>query len=355
MDDTPNQVILIPAYEPDEKLLKLLLELSKRYKRIVLVNDGSSQRCNAIFEAAREYVEKIIVHENNRGKGAALKSGFNYIGNADVITADADGQHTPDDIDKVAAALKTHRNGLVLGVRAFSGKVPLRSRFGNFWTRVFFFLMTGLWLKDTQSGLRGIPAELVPRIAAISGMRYEYEMAMLSDAKNHEAKPLEIPIETIYIEENKSSHFNPLLDTIRIYGSLIQFCLSSVLSFILDNAFFAALVWILSGGDMTRKTYTFIALVVARFISSHFNYFYNRFVVFKKQRCGSGKHRSYIDYFALVLLIAALSYGFTQLTSALFDVRGVAIAPIKIVVDTVLFIASYRVQKQFVFRRRSKV
>ena len=106
---------------------------------------------------------------------------------------------------------------------------------------------------------------------------------------------------------------------------------------------------------MTRKTYTFIALVVARFISSHFNYFYNRFVVFKKQRCGSGKHRSYIDYFALVLLIAALSYGFTQLTSALFDVRGVAIAPVKIVVDTVLFIASYRLQKQFVFRRRSKV
>lgn len=342
--------ILIPAYNPDEKLLKLLPKLKERFPRIVLVDDGSTSG-KEIFPQAEKYVEKILVHEKNRGKGAALKTGLKYLGDsADVITADADGQHTPDDIAKIAEGLKIHRGGLVLGVRAFTGKVPFRSRFGNWWTRWFFFLMTGLMIRDTQTGLRGIPAELIARIADMPGSRYEYEMAMLADAKRHPERPLQIPIETVYIDANATSHFNPLLDTIRIYRSLLQFCLSSVLSFLIDNGVFAAAIWFLSERRCSNDI--LVALLVARFISSHFNYFYNRFVVFRKDRSARKRpHRSYYGYFGLVLLIGVASYALTKGFSAIFDVQGVAITVVKIIADIILFVASYLIQKKFIFRR----
>ena len=348
--------VLIPAYNPDEKLLALLPKLRERFERIVLVDDGSTSG-REIFPRAAPYVEKILVHERNRGKGAALKTGFSYIAESgsDVITADADGQHTPEDIAKVAEGLKTHRGGLVLGVRAFSGKVPFRSRLGNTWTRWLFFFMTRLMINDTQTGLRGIPFELLAHIAAIPGDRYEYEMAMLADARNHEQKPLQIPIETIYIEENATSHFNPILDTIRVYRSLFQFCLSSVLSFVLDNAVFAAIVWYLAGKSMPRREDVLIALVVGRLVSSNFNFFYNRFVVFRRRRRLTRMRmqrgvRNYLRYWTLVLLLAAGSYALTSLFAALLDVRGVAITVVKIVVETLLFVASYFLQKRFIFK-----
>lgn len=339
--------ILIPAYNPDEKLLALLPHLKAAgFSRIVIVDDGSTEGRD-IFPKAEPFVEKILVHEKNRGKGAAIKTGLAYIGDSsDVITADADGQHTPEDISKVAWGLNRHREGLVLGVRLFDGKVPFRSRFGNWWTRWFFYMLSGLYIRDTQTGLRGIPAALVPRVAALPGERYEYEMAMLADAKHHEKKPLQIPIRTVYIDDNATSHFNPLLDTIRIYRSLFQFCLSSVLSFIIDNAVFAFAVWVMSEKATPRRDDILISLLAARFISSNFNYFYNRFVVFHTH----GRKRSYLQYWGLVLLMAAISYGLTEGFSALFDVQGVAITFVKIGVETLLFICSYFIQKRFIFK-----
>ncbi len=342
--------VLIPAYNPDEKLLRLLRELDGTFSRIVLVDDGS-ETGKDVFERAAPHVEKILVHERNRGKGAALKTGLVYLGDGtDVVTVDADGQHTPADIAKIAAALAVQRDGLVLGVRAFSGKVPFRSRFGNFWTRWFFFLMTGLMIRDTQTGLRGIPKGLVSRIAAIPGDRYEYEMAMLADAKNHDAKPLQIPIETIYIAENATSHFNPLKDTIRIYRSLLQFCLSSVLSFVLDNAVFAAAFWLLRNRGGSVRDATFFAMAAARFLSANFNYFYNRLVVFRTR----GRKRSFFQYWGLVLAIAAAGYGLTRGLSELLGVHDLAVAVVKIAAETFLFFASYWIQKKFIFKSARK-
>lgn len=345
-------VVLIPAYNPDGALASLVGELKKDFGRVVVVDDGSVSGGEFFGEAARLGAE-ILRHEVNLGKGAALKTGFAHIGENAVVTADADGQHTPGDIRKIARALSEGHKGLVLGQRSFDGDVPLRSRFGNFWTRWFFFLMTGVFVRDTQTGLRGIPASLVKRVAAIPGSRYEYEMAMLADAKNHEEKPFAVPIKTVYIAENKSSHFNPVADTLRIYRSLLQFCLSSVLSFVIDNAVFALVVWHLSDGGIERKTYTLVAIAAARLVSGNFNYLYNRFVVFRKHRRGNGVHRSYLDYWTLVILIASAGYALTQGISALADIRGVAITAVKIFVDTVLFLSSYWLQKHLVFRSRA--
>lgn len=344
-------VILIPAYNPDEKLVALVGRLREKFSRIVIVNDGSETGVE-IFDKVSPLVETVLVHSVNRGKGAALKKGFAYLKNVDVITADADGQHTPEDIARVAEALKTHKNGLVLGVRAFAGKVPFRSRFGNFWTRWFFFLMTGLMIRDTQTGLRGIPSQLLDRVSRIPGGRYEYEMAMLADAKNHDQKPLQIPIETVYIENNATSHFKPIADTVRIYRSLFQYCLSSVLSFVLDVGIFSAITYALTSNDFNRQRQIVIATVTARFVSSNFNYLYNRFVVFYRQRRHKKTHNSYYSYMGLVIVIAAFSYAFTGLLSSVMDVNGLAITLVKVFVDAVLFITSYWIQKKIVFRSR---
>lgn len=189
---------------------------------MVVVNDGSTRGLD-VFDRIAPLVEKVIVHPVNRGKGAALKSAFAYLGAVNVVTADADGQHAIEDIERVAEALERNREGLVLGVRGFAGEVPFRSRFGNWWTRIFFYLLTGLYVRDTQTGLRGIPAGLLSRVAALDGERYEYEMVMLADSKHHPSCPLQLPIRTIYLDDNSESHFSPLGDTIRIYGALFRY------------------------------------------------------------------------------------------------------------------------------------
>ena len=177
---------------------------------------------------------------------------------------------------------------------------------------------------------------------------------MLADAKHHPSRPLQIPIETVYLDENATSHFNPVLDAIRIYRSLFQFCISSVLSFLIDNGVFAAVIWVMAAKDTPRRDDVLVALVAARVISSHFNYFYNRFVVFRRGDAPrKGPHRSYYGYFGLVFAVGAASYALTEGCSALLDVQGVAITAVKIVADTVLFVASYLVQKKFIFARRS--
>lgn len=350
-DGQLNVAVLIPAYNPDEKLVKLLERLQGRFARIVLVDDGSTSGRD-VFPRAAPLVEKILVHERNRGKGAALRTGFAYLGACDTVTADADGQHRPEDIRKVAEALAGYPDGLVLGVRAFTGRVPLRSRFGNWWTRWFFFLMTRLMIRDTQTGLRGIPAGLVKRMLAIKGDRYEYEMAMLADARNHEAPPLQIPIETVYIEGNSTSHFNPVKDAIRIYRSLFLFCLSSVLSFVLDNVIFSAAILLMSPRATVRRFDILIAFLVARLVSSNFNYLYNRFVVFPRKGRRHRIHRSYYGYAGLVVAVMTAGYLCTSAAAWVFDARGVAITVVKIVVEAVLFIASYLIQKKFIFKSR---
>lgn len=215
-----SPVVLIPAYDPDARLLPLLKALGEVFARIVLVDDGSV-RGREILSAASPLVERVLVHAANRGKGAALKTGLAYIGAEDVVTADADGQHTIADIVRVADALSECRGGLVLGERALAGDVPLRSRFGNAFTRLVFRL-AGVRVTDTQTGLRGIPGSLVERVAAIPGDRYEYELLMLLDTRRHAERPCTVPIETVYFDGNKGSHFRPFGDSVRNNWALFR-------------------------------------------------------------------------------------------------------------------------------------
>lgn len=222
-------VVLIPAREPDEHLLLLVDDLlGCGFRYIVVVDDGSSRACAAIFEALQLLSSVHVVrHEHNRGKGRALKTGIDLILREmpliqGVITADADGQHTAVDIARVATALA--KNGIkpVLGVRMFTGAVPLRCRMGNGTTRFIFRRLTGVGLSDTQTGLRGFPRDLLPGLLQLQGERYEYEMAVLTHLCRAGRTPVEVPIETLYLDGNRSSHFKPFRDSIRILLALVR-------------------------------------------------------------------------------------------------------------------------------------
>ena len=224
--------LVIPVCDPDaERFPPLVRRLREDFMHVVVVDDGSAQGREA-FDAVRDNVDAVLVHEVNRGKGAALRTAFAWVREnlprvAGVVTVDGDGQHDPEDVRRVAEELAHDPSGgIVLGVRTFTGDVPFRSKLGNFWTRGLFRLLTGLAVSDTQTGLRGIQSALLPRLLAIPGDRYEYEIRMLADACRHPAPPREVTVRTIYLDGNAASHYRPLRDTFRtqlaLWGSLFR-------------------------------------------------------------------------------------------------------------------------------------
>lgn len=221
--------LLIPAFQPSPSLQALITTISPHLHSLVVVNDGSSNQHDTLFKQIRaQHNVHYIHHENNQGKGAALKSGMQYWRNKlardsiGIITADADGQHTVNDILKLSKALSENRETIHLGVRIFSKSTPLRSHLGNVITRSVFRLITGFKLKDTQTGLRGLPATFIPHALGLQGNHYEYETNILTYSIKHQWAIQQHHIETIYLENNASSHFKPLIDSIRIYSSLIK-------------------------------------------------------------------------------------------------------------------------------------
>lgn len=217
-------IILIPAYEPDSKLLKLLREINNKYP-VVVVNDGSNKAYKDIFNEVKKY-SHLLSYDKNMGKGYALKTGLNYIedtyDNYIVVTMDADGQHTLKDAIRLCDYVKEHKDTLALGKRYFTKNTPIRSRIGNYITRKVFKLVTKNKIYDTQTGLRAFSKELIDYMINIPGNRYEYEMNVLLNLKKDNIKHTEIPIETIYLDHNKSSHFNSLTDSYKVYKEIFK-------------------------------------------------------------------------------------------------------------------------------------
>lgn len=224
-------IVLIPAYEPDDHLVGLVTDIAADdpTQRIVVVDDGSGSAFRRIFDAVRSCGADVITHPVNRGKGAALRTGFAHIAAAfpgdDVVTADCDGQHTLTDIRRVAVALAERPGAVVLGARCFRGDVPWRSRIGNDATKHLFRVITGRRLADTQTGLRGYSSSLLPWLATIAGDHFEYELEVLLDATRSGVPLHEVPIEAIYLCGNRSSHFRPVRDSVRVYVPLVRFAL----------------------------------------------------------------------------------------------------------------------------------
>lgn len=345
--------LVIPAYEPNETLL-VLLEQFQHIKDImpIVVNDGSGEEKEDIFERAGEYAA-ILTHECNKGKGAALKTAFTYIKSLGksgfIITADADGQHTKEDILNVYHCLKMHPDSFVTGVRAFKEKVPLRSKVGNTLTKYVFFLATGKKIVDTQCGLRGFPTSMLAFMLGIKGERYEYEMNMLLEAiENHPYQV--VPIETIYIEENQSSHFHPIKDAFKIYKEIIKFCASSLISFFIDYISYIVLVFI-SAPMFAHTMALALSNIGARMISAGVNYQMNKHFVFGQGKKSIQSTGTLFKYIALASGILACNTGLL-LGIHIVGLKNVFI--LKLLVESICFIISYLVQKHFIFTKKSK-
>ena len=232
MEDT----VLIPAFKPDEKMLSLLRELQNEGLSAIVVDDGSGKEYSDIFKRASEFAE-VIFHDVNKGKGAALKTGIRYIKEHHpeckyFITADADGQHRIKDILKVREKLNEGAS-FVLTVRELRGDIPLPSKMGNGLSRVVYTLMSGHYFRDNQSGLRGFSADNADWLMTIGGDRYDYELSMIYVAEKQQIPVTTVPIDTVYIDGNKSSHFDPFRDTLRIYKQLFKTGYISLITFIL--------------------------------------------------------------------------------------------------------------------------
>jgi len=167
-------IILIPAYEPDEQLIHLIRSVfaAEPCLTVVVVDDGSGPDYRSVFDDAARLGCSVHSYARNRGKGYALKTGFGFIADTfpgqDVVCADSDGQHRVEDILRIAELLSETSAAMVLGTRNFSGNVPARSRFGNTATRWLFRLATGERIADTQTGLRGYPAALLPWLQSVA-------------------------------------------------------------------------------------------------------------------------------------------------------------------------------------------
>ena len=335
--------ILIPAYKPDDKLVALTDQLLTHDDlKLVVVDDGSGEAFRPVFEALYKRVT-LISYPDNKGKGGALKTGIRYIMDhmpecERLVTADADGQHRYADIRRVLDKSEEMPGALVLGSRAFDGDVPLRSRFGNAMTRQVFAIASGVKVRDTQTGLRGFDRDGMRLFVDVPGDRYEYEINMLLTAARAEMPIYEVTIETVYLNDNESSHFNPLKDSLRIYACILKFACSSLICFGIDYVLFQLL--------RTFIPLTWVSNLLARIVSASVNFTLNKKLVFK----GNEKTLpAVLKYAALAVFIYLID---TAILALLYEKLGWSRYVVKIISGLLGYLISFSVQGRIVYRKQ---
>lgn len=357
--------VVVPSLNPTDRLTDTVDGLLRAgFTQVVLVDDGSRPETKGYFEAAAARPGVTLLrHEVNRGKGAAMKTAFSWLlehrpGCAGVVTVDGDGQHHPE--DAAACARKMAAEGkLILGCRDFSqDDVPPRSRMGNRITCGVFRVFCGLPVSDTQTGLRAIPMEYLPRLTAVAGERYEYETNMLLALRDMDIPWGEVKIRTIYLDENKESHFHTVRDSWRIYRLILarffRYTLSSLLCAVVDGWLFALLSSVLEW-RLWGVAHTAAAAGGARLVSSLLNFALNRSLVF---RFTGSPMRALARYYILVIVQYLAQLGLTQGLFQLLHIHHeystVRHTVIYVIVMMALFVASYAVQRRWVFARKAR-
>lgn len=347
-------VIIIPALNPDDKLIKYVQELiDNGFENIIVVDDGSRVEKKSIFMEIEKYKEcTVLYHAINMGKGRALKNAFNYYlinfsgDYKGVITADSDGQHTVQDVLKLEKSMGENMESLTLGVRDFNrDNVPYKSKFGNKLTRSIIKLLYGGSISDTQTGLRAIPNSVLYKYLDLYGERFEYETTMLIESLHNNIPINEVQIETVYISNNKETHFRPIADSWAIYKLIFtiffKYILSSISSAVVDFLIFSIFTFILR--DVQIGLRIGIATVVARIISSLYNYCINKNIVFK----GNGNN-TFLKYYILCILQMCCSMGGVYVLCYYLHLDEIIA---KVIVDGLLFLLSFQIQRTWIFDR----
>ncbi len=360
MTDLSHISVVLPSLDPDEKLTAVidgLLEYG--FTDIILVNDGSKPENLHYFQDAERLHPQIhlLHHPVNKGKGAALKTAFRwFLANRPqgfgVVTVDGDNQHHPaDTLACCEHMLKT--NHCVLGCRDFTlDHVPPRSRFGNQTTSMVFKVFCGMTISDTQTGLRALTRDAVQVLVDVAGERFEYETNMLLAFKTKGIPFDEVKIRTVYIEENKSSHFRVIHDSWRIYKLILahffRYTASSLISALVDTGMYSLLSWSLRG-LLSGFSLTAAAGVGARVVSSLLNFFMNKQLVFQTN---VSVGRAMVRYYCLALPQMGAQVLLTQGLYTLLgigDSAGLLRTVLYALVMTVLYFLSYMIQQRWVF------
>ena len=386
--------VILPSLNPNDQMIGVVRGLiDEGFTDIIIVNDGSNEEHMEPFRCVAEYPEvTLLTHEVNRGKGRGLKTAFAYCRDNrpdidGVVTVDGDGQHTPKDIMACCLAMADHPGEVILGCRDFTRKdIPWKSSVGNNITKVVFRLMCGIRLSDTQTGLRVIPRELLPFMIGIEGERFEYETHMLLEMKRTGIRFTEVPIDTVYLEDNSETHFHPVKDSFKIYRvilrftgkkllTFLKFSLGSVTSFLVDIGIFylteylVGSVWGLDTqltlpaaltasafgavlGNILGEQAHMISTITSRVISSIYNYCFNRNLVFRDR-----SRHTVLKYYALALGQMLLSGLLVTLFTYLFHTdtgKPWQATLVKTAVDCALFFASYNIQRKWVFAGQHK-
>jgi putative flippase GtrA len=338
-------IVIIPAYQPNEALVSIVkaLQEDKSDRPIMVIDDGSGTRFQAIFKEVSALGVRLLTHAENKGKGAALQTAFKAVMNeakyaecCGVVTADADGQHLPKDILRLCRALEKKPHRFYLGARDVGGaKVPLRSRFGNILTRFIFNCLSKQPVSDTQSGLRGIPRSFLPHCMNASLTGYEFELEMLLKV-TEENVPLKVmSIQTVYEPGNPTSHFNPLVDSVKIYYVFLRFVAVAIASAAIDFSLFF-LMFYLSGRNILA------AVIFGRVISGAFNFFLNKKISFQSH---GSTAKSGIKYTLLAVFLATCAYLMIKLIHGLhFNIFYA-----KLFGEALLFLVSFLFQRYFIF------
>lgn len=373
-----KRIALIPAYKPNIQLLEFVKGIEEHGMDCLIVNDGSGEAYLSLFhKIERETEARVLSFPENRGKGAALKAGLKSLQKENVglqedftiITLDADGQHLLKDALNLLSVAEEKKDTLILGSRTQSKDSPLRSRIGNGITKEVFNLCTGVEVNDTQTGMRAFSGKMIPEMLTIPGERYEYEMNVLLFLAKEGVPMEEVPIETVYINDNAESHFDTVKDSYRIYKQILKFSASSLLSFLADFLLYS-FFFLITGG-------LFVSNFLARVISLHLNFFLNKTMVFSgeegkedfeeskkrientkvqkgtKWNLSALKNFKKEEYFSYLGLAAFIFLINSFILSGIVGSLGMNPYLAKILTEGLLFCLSYFVQKKWIFGKKN--
>ncbi|MBE6681651.1 MAG: glycosyltransferase family 2 protein [Ruminococcaceae bacterium] len=338
-----KDVVLIPAYQPDKQLIQVVENLSENDLGILIVDDGSGSDYADIFDAVKDKAQVVHIPCNG-GKGAALKNGMASIKRIYpdcefFVTADADGQHKCEDILRVFKELH-HGAEFVLTVRQFDRDMPFRSKFGNNLSKWIYTILNGHFFEDNQSGLRGFSTKHIEWLLKVGGDKYDYEMNMLYYADKQGVSITTIPIEAIYIDNNSSSHFNPVKDTLRIYARLFWSARITFAAILIIEQLLLAATFIYG------YKHLHITIPTIGSVGVVFTFILNQFVVFR-----GFKYRdhyrliiySILRYTAYTWALIMISFVAPKIPLIIaFNLIAIAIMPLEYIMHKLLYRAKYK-------------
>ena len=340
-----SYAFIISLYRESIKTIKLCSELNELgADNIVIINDGC-KLSNSYINDLKSFGCHIINLENNKGKGASIKSGINHAMDnlyniKGFITVDADGQHKAEDVMKIGRAMDLRPDNLILGCRDFKkSKTPFKLRFGNKLSSFYFSVITGTKCKDTQTGLRGIPASLYELAMDTKGNRFDFEMNFLTRCADRKIPFYNVGIVADY-SDNDNSNFRLLKDTYLIYRTPLKFATASIGCTAVDLVLFTIFTYILPSSLLWNVVF---ATLLARTVSGGINFLINRKMIFKNEAKAKKQALRFIILFFIIMCLS------TVLVSALSFIP-IPVTLIKAVIDLLLWTVNYTVQRKWVFK-----